>query len=118
MSKTAKTCGLFAALATAAGSALLAIGAAWPLWLAYLASINAVELGLYGLDKLTARREAWRVPESVLHVFALLGGTPGALVGQMVFRHKTGKKSFRRVFWAIVALQVVVLAAAWYASVR
>ncbi|MGV8663884.1 DUF1294 domain-containing protein, partial [Pseudomonas aeruginosa] len=33
-----------------------------------------------------------------------LGGWPGALVAQQVFRHKTRKLSFQLVFWGIVLL--------------
>ncbi len=40
-----------------------------------------------------------------LHAIAFLGGTPGALIGQKVFRHKTIKRSFRLVFWLRALLQ-------------
>ncbi len=86
-----------------------------PIW-AYLAGINACTLSMYALDKLQARRDRWRIPESILHLAAALGGSPGALLGQMVFRHKTQKKSFRRVCWLIVALQVAGLGLWWFAS--
>jgi len=39
-----------------------------------------------------------------LHIFALAGGWPGALVAQKLFHHKTKKLSFRIVFWITVAL--------------
>lgn len=50
---------------------------------------------LYGWDKRQAKRDGWRVPEDKLHLMAWLGGWPGALAGQQVFRHKTQKKSFK-----------------------
>lgn len=53
----------------------------------------------YGWDKLSAKRGGRRVRERNLHLAALLGGWPGALTGQRVFRHKTRKRSFQRVFW-------------------
>ncbi|KPZ15695.1 putative family protein [Pseudomonas syringae pv. viburni] len=43
-----------------------------------------------------------RTPENVLHTVELLGGWPGALLAQQVFRHKTRKVSFQVVFWLIV----------------
>ena len=80
-----------------------------PLWVAYLIGIGAITFLSYGIDKLQARGERTRIPESVLHVFSLVGGTPGAFLGQSLFRHKTCKSSFRRVFWAIVILQLLAV---------
>jgi uncharacterized membrane protein YsdA (DUF1294 family) len=37
-----------------------------------------------------------------LHVLALTGGWPGALVGMHYFQHKTRKTSFQVVCWATV----------------
>ncbi|WP_152223926.1 DUF1294 domain-containing protein [Pseudomonas sp. SCB32] len=56
----------------------------------------------YWRDKRSAERDAWRTPEQSLHLLELLGGWPGALLAQQVFRHKTRKLSFQLVFWAIV----------------
>lgn len=58
----------------------------------------------YWLDKQHAQKGRWRTPENSLHIAELLGGWPGALVAQQVFRHKTRKASFQLVFWAIVTL--------------
>ena len=44
---------------------------------------------VYGADKAKARRGAWRVPEKTLFLLPLLGGSVGALLGMLVFRHKT-----------------------------
>ncbi|MEE5079869.1 DUF1294 domain-containing protein [Pseudomonas alliivorans] len=57
---------------------------------------------LYRHDKLQAGKGGQRTPESVLHATELLGGWPGALLAQQVFRHKTRKVSFQVVFWLIV----------------
>lgn len=65
-----------------------------------VASILA--LAAYGIDKSAARADRWRVREDTLHLFALLGGWPGALLAQRWFRHKTRKTSFRFVFWVTV----------------
>jgi len=58
----------------------------------------------YWRDKRSAERNDWRTPEQSLHLLELLGGWPGALLAQQVFRHKTRKLSFQLVFWAIVLL--------------
>jgi uncharacterized membrane protein YsdA (DUF1294 family) len=73
---------------------------------------------LYGWDKRQARHGGRRIPEKTLHLAALLGGWPGAWAGQQVFRHKTQKVSFRIVFWLIVFLNAVVLAALVWWNIR
>ncbi len=75
----------------------------------YLAA-SATSIVLYGLDKAAARRGARRVPEVALHAVALVGGWPGALLAQSAFRHKTVKRSFRRVLWCTVAANCLLLA--------
>ncbi|MBG3905837.1 DUF1294 domain-containing protein [Pseudomonas aeruginosa] len=76
--------------------------ALWPLLAYPLASLLA--FALYWQDKRRAARGAWRTPEARLHLFELLGGWPGALIAQQVFRHKTRKISFQLLFWGIVLL--------------
>jgi uncharacterized membrane protein YsdA (DUF1294 family) len=73
------------------------------------AAMSAVSFGLYGVDKWKAAKRQWRVPEKTLLTVDLLGGWPGGLAGQRVFRHKTSKRSYQAAFWGIVALHV----AAW-----
>ena len=73
---------------------------------AYLAGINVITFLFYGYDKGQSRKNKARIPEIILHLLALLGGTPGALLGQLSFRHKTKKLSFQIVFLAIVLIQV------------
>jgi len=68
----------------------------------------------YALDKSAARKGAWRTKENTLHLFALLGGWPGALVAQQVLRHKSRKISFRAGLWVTVIVNCGVLA--WYLS--
>ena len=49
---------------------------------------------LFGFDKLRAEAGTWRIAESTLLGFALLGGSAGAFLGRRVFRHKTRKEPF------------------------
>lgn len=72
---------------------------------AYLAA-SALTFMAYALDKSSARRGAWRTSERTLHLMALAGGWPGALLAQQVLRHKSAKAEFRAVFWATVVLNV------------
>ena len=63
----------------------------------------------YGADKSAARSGRWRTPESTLHVLSLIGGWPGALVAQRVFRHKSRKPSFRAAFYFTALLNCMAL---------
>ena len=81
------------------------------LWVAWLLAFSAVAFLAYGYDKLIAGTERTRVPEKVLLLLALLGGTPGALVGMQVFRHKTTKPSFQQQFWLVVLFQIILVVA-------
>lgn len=69
----------------------------------------------YGIDKAAAIGGVRRIPEACLHLLGLIGGWPGALVAQRVFRHKSGKVSFQVAFWIVAALNC--LAALWLLSV-
>jgi uncharacterized membrane protein YsdA (DUF1294 family)/cold shock CspA family protein/predicted RNA binding protein YcfA (HicA-like mRNA interferase family) len=71
-------------------------------WL-YLAA-SGVAFVSYALDKSAARNDRWRTRESTLHLFALVGGWPGALAAQKLLRHKSKKQSFQIVFWTTVAV--------------
>jgi len=80
------------------------------LWASYLVAVNMVTLGLYAIDKNQAQARGGRVPEFVLHLVALAGGTIGALAGQILFRHKTRDTRFLVIFGLIVVCQLIVLA--------
>ncbi len=60
----------------------------------------------YAKDKSAALKGNWRVSENTLHIFSLLGGWPGAAIGQTLFNHKTSKQPFRSIFWMTVVLNV------------
>lgn len=69
--------------------------------------LSALTFVAYARDKSAARQGRWRTPEPTLHLLALLGGWPGALVAQQVLRHKSSKAGFRAVFRGTVALNLV-----------
>lgn len=72
--------------------------------------MSLVTYALYAMDKSAAQHNQWRIQESTLHLFALLGGWPGALIAQDRLRHKSVKAQFRFVFWITVVLNLVALA--------
>lgn len=79
------------------GRGVLWVALAYPL-------VSLFSFCQYWMDKQSAQKGRWRTPENSLHLAELVGGWPGALLAQQVFRHKTRKVSFQLVFWAIVAL--------------
>ncbi len=83
----------------------------WWGWV-YLAIVNAASFVMVGYDKSRARRGKFRISEWALHGGSLAGGTPGAIAGQMLFRHKTCKLGFQLLFDAIVIAQL--LAVVWW----
>lgn len=66
--------------------------------------LSVVAFFAYAVDKSAATRNRWRTKESTLLTLGLLGGWPGALLGQTVFRHKTKKTEFQIVFWVSVVI--------------
>ena len=68
------------------------------------ACASALAFLLFGIDKLRAKRRAWRIRESVLLGITMLGGSAGALLGMSLFRHKTR----HWYFWAVVLLSLAL----------
>lgn len=64
----------------------------------------------YAMDKSAARAGRWRTSEQTLHLLALLGGWPGALIAQSLLRHKSKKIGFLLVFSATVVINCCALA--------
>jgi uncharacterized membrane protein YsdA (DUF1294 family) len=103
--------------------------AVWPFGLAYLAvlvvitywipmsiwfftvSIVASILAVtnYALDKRAAQSNGWRIPESQLHFFAVIGGWPGAAAAQKVLRHKILKQDFQLAFRICILVNLLVV---------
>ena len=79
-----------------------------------VAGMSLVAVVAYGFDKRRAVVGGRRVPEQTLHVIALLGGWPGALTGQQLFRHKTQKLGFRIVFWCVVLVHIAVVSGIFF----
>lgn len=77
--------------------------------LALYLGASAVAFLAYAFDKSAAQKNQWRTQESTLHVFALVGGWPGALAAQRLLRHKSAKTSFQQVFWVMVFLNCAAL---------
>lgn len=81
---------------------LFILGDFRPALFVYL-GMSIVTIFAYAIDKQRAVTGAWRISEATLQLLGFLGGWPGAIPAQILFRHKTRKSSFQIGFWAIVA---------------
>lgn len=79
----------------------------------WLLLINVLTLAMYGADIMAARRAMRRVPEATLLVFGLIGGWPGAIIGQQLFRHKTQKQPFKTYFIVSVIVSISAMVAVY-----
>ncbi len=75
----------------------------------YLVIINILSLLMFGYDKLKAKRNGWRIPESRFLVLGLLGGAVGIYIGMRLFRHKTQHTLFVLGIPLLMVLNLVVI---------
>jgi uncharacterized membrane protein YsdA (DUF1294 family) len=73
----------------------------------YLVIVNIVSFAIMGIDKSRAKRKAWRIPERILFLFAIIGGSIGSILGMYYFRHKTKHPKFVFGYWIILFIQFV-----------
>lgn len=76
--------------------------------LVYLLLINALSLLLMLTDKRRAKKKQWRIPESTLIGFAVIGGSAGCILAMHLFRHKTRHPKFSIGVPVILALQIMI----------
>ena len=99
--------------------AVVALTRGVPTWAGLLyAGASALCFALYAVDKAAARAGRDRISESMLLSLGFVGGWPGAIVAQQLFRHKTVKRLFRLRFWLSVAANLAIFAWATLAMVR
>ena len=79
-----------------------------------LLGVNLMTFLLFGLDKLLARKRQRRVPEATLLTLAFLGGSPGAMLGMVLFHHKTDARAHPGFVWGIPVMFLLELTAASY----
>ena len=81
----------------------------------YLLVINILAFVCYGLDKHKSKRKARRISERWLLLLALIGGSVGAWLGMLVWRHKTKHAKFR---FGVLILLLLQVALYWWIIVR
>ena len=77
--------------------------------LVWLGTVSILSFLLFGWDKLMAKLGRSRIPEAALLGAAFLGGGTGALLGMLLFRHKTRKAPFPVLIPLFFLLQLVLL---------
>ena len=90
-------------------AALAAVGWLDVSWLALYYGASIITYGVYAHDKTAAQNAVWRTPEWTLHLLSLVGGWPGALIAQVLLRHKTRKLSFLIGYWFTVIVNFIAL---------
>lgn len=64
------------------------------IYLIYLCIVNLIAFFIFGIDKLKAKRDSYRISEKTLITICAVGGALGGLLGMMIFHHKTSKPKF------------------------
>lgn len=77
--------------------------------LVYLAIVNIAAFLAYGADKYKACTNRWRISEATLLLLAFAGGSVGALLGMLLFRHKIRKWKFRTAVPLFFLIHTVLL---------
>ena len=75
--------------------------------LAFLIAVNILTMLVYGIDKYKAKKEKWRISENTLLTLALIAPW-GAILGMLLFNHKTRKGKFKIVYLFAV-LHIVLI---------
>lgn len=81
----------------------------WQVVLLY-AAMSGLSFLAYRSDKIFAETGRWRISEVTLQALDLCLGSPGGLLGQAVFRHKTRKASYAAATMLIAAVHALWLA--------
>ncbi len=75
----------------------------------YLLLINALGFIFMLLDKQRAVKNMWRIPERILLLIPILGGSVGSLMGMRLIHHKVNKPLFSIVVPLLCCLHILML---------
>ena len=74
----------------------------------YLIVINIGAFIAMCVDKWRAHNYRWRVPERILFLLAIFGGSFGAIAGMWLIHHKTRRRGFTLGIPAILVLHILI----------
>ncbi len=75
----------------------------------YLLLINFLGIASMASDKIRAMERRYRIPESVLLLISIIGGSIGSIAGMLLFRHKIRRAKFRIGLPVILILQIALI---------
>ena len=75
----------------------------------YLIGINCLAFILFGIDKYKAIKNQYRIPEKILLLTSMIGGSIGSILGMFIFHHKTKKLKFTIIIPLILLIQTILL---------
>jgi uncharacterized membrane protein YsdA (DUF1294 family) len=75
----------------------------------FLLIINLFTFIAFGWDKRLSIKHKRRIPESTLLGLTFIGGTVGAALGMIIFRHKISKKYFLLKFIGMILVQALCI---------
>lgn len=105
--------GVLAALGSIGIFLLLESTTQWSWYWNWLIATSSIAFVFYGYDKVSSKAGAGRIPEMLLHLVALAGGFIGALLGMLVFRHKSNFRA-HPLFVPMIIISAVIWAAIIY----
>ena len=79
------------------------------IFIIYIILNNLITFSVFGIDKFKAVKNKWRIPEKILFLFSIIGGSVGGLLGMYTFRHKTQKPAFKFGIPTILIVQIVLI---------
>ena len=85
--------GIIAIIASVGLFLLLETSTTWVWYWNWLVAISVVTFIFYAYDKISAKAGTGRIPEMLLHLLSVAGCFAGALLGMLVFRHKSNLKA-------------------------
>ena len=82
----------------------------WQIYLIILAALGFITFLAYAVDKVKAKRNAWRISEKALLTLSFFGGAVGGCLAMQLVRHKTKKWYFHFVNIIGLIWQLTLLA--------
>jgi uncharacterized membrane protein YsdA (DUF1294 family) len=75
----------------------------------YFLTITLITFLVFAIDKKKAVNHEFRIPESVLFILSVIGGSVGALIGMYTLHHKNRKLKFRIGIPAILITEAALI---------